>query len=34
MKKQPFVSTPKTKCDPISEQGDMKMLTLTDFLRV
>ena len=30
-KKQPFVSTPKKKYNPLSEQGDMKMLTLNDF---
>ena len=30
-KKRPFVSTPKKKSNPLSEQGDMKMLTLNDF---
>ena len=30
-KKQPFVSTPKKKYNPLSEQGNMKMPTLNDF---
>ena len=29
--KLPFVSTPKKKYNPLSEQGDMKILTLNDF---
>ena len=30
-KKLPSVSTPKKKYNPLSEQGDMKMITLNDF---
>ena len=30
-KNQSFVSTPKKKYNPVSEQGDMKLLTLNDF---
>ena len=30
-KKRPSVSTPKKKYNPLSEQGDTKMLTLNDF---
>ena len=30
-KKRPFVSTPKKKYNALSEQGDIKMLTLNDF---
>ena len=30
-KKQPFMSTQKKKYNPLSEQGDMKMLILNDF---
>ena len=30
-KKRPFVSTPKKKYNPLSEKGNMKMLSLNDF---
>ena len=30
-KKRPFVSTPKKKYNSLSEQGDVKMVTLNDF---
>ena len=33
-KKRLFVSTPKKKCNTLSEQEDMKMLTLNDFARI